>query len=114
MSASISADDLNQSITYDYEYYTLPDNSVLKKSMTTNMKDKNTNEYKPTAKVEYWGYIDYASETTGIQDTTQDSSRTQNKAIYGINGEKVDNIPSNSEKRIYILKEGERTIKIAK
>ncbi len=114
VSASISADDLNQSITYDYEYYTLPDNSVLKKSMTTNMKDKNTNEYKPTAKVEYWGYIDYASETTGIQNTTQDSSRTQNKAIYGINGEKVDNIPSNSEKRIYILKEGERTIKIAK
>lgn len=114
VSASISADDLNQSITYDYEYYTLPDNSVLKKSMTTNMKDKTSGEYKPTAKIDYWGYIDYASETTGIQNTTQDSSRTQNKAIYSINGDKVDNIPSNSEKRIYILKEGERTIKVAK
>lgn len=113
-SADISADDLNQSITYDYEYYTLPDNSVLKKSMTTNVKDKTTNEYKPTTKTDYWGYIDYVFGTTGIESMTQNSNKTQNKAIYGINGEEMKNIPSNTEKRVYILKEGERTIKIAK
>ena len=110
----ISADDLNQSTTYDYEYYTLPDNTVLKKSMTTNVKDNTSGEYKPTAKIDYWGYIDYASETTGIQNTMQNSSRMQNKAIYGINGEKMNNIPSNAEKSVYILKEGGKTIKIAK
>ena len=113
-SNNISADDLNQSITYDYEYYTLPDNTVLKKSMTTNVKDKTSDEYKPTTKIEYWGYTDYVSGTTGIENTTQNAARTRNKAIYGINGEKMDNIPSNAGKSVYILEKDGKTIKIAK
>lgn len=113
-SDDISSDDLNQSITYDYEYNTLPDNSVLRKSMTTNVMDKTTNEYKPTTKVDYWGYIDYVSGTTGIENITRNSNKTQNKAVYSINGEKMENIPSTTEKRVYILKEGSKTIKIAK
>lgn len=113
-SDEISDKDLNLSATYDYEYYTLPDNKVLKKSVVTNVKDKTTNEYKPTAKVDYWGYTDYVSGTTGIEKATGNSHNTANKAVYGINGEKLDNIPANVEKGVYIIKEGDKTIKIAK
>lgn len=109
-----SADDLNQSLTFDYEYYTLPDNSVLKKSMTTNTKDKLTNEYKPTAKVDYWGYTDYESGATGIESVYKNNSKAQNKAIYSINGEKLNNIPVDTKKSVYIIKEDGKTIKIAK
>ena len=106
--------DLNQTMTFDYEYTTLSDNKVLKSSMVTNVLDKKTNEMKPTAKVTYDLYTDYLTGTTGIGSIHKNTSTSEINAVYGINGVRMDKLPQGGEKGVYIIKNADRTIKVMK
>lgn len=104
--------DINQIVTKDYEYYTVAENKVLKKSVTTNLYDKKRQEFIPTTKVTYDEYIDYVSGTTNIRGTYRLDDA--NNAVYSINGtftgKSFDNIP----KGFYIVKKQGKTVKIMK
>lgn len=106
--------DLNQTMTFDYEYTTLSDNKVLKSSMVTNVLDKKTNEMKPTAKVTYDLYTDYLTGTTDIEGIHKNASTSEINAVYGINGARMDKLPQGGEKGVYIIKNADRTIKVMK
>lgn len=106
--------DLNQTLTYDYVYTTLPDNSIQKVSVVTNILDNTTSEMKPASKVTYDQYVDYITGTTGIRSLHANTPKDQINAIYSINGAKVDNLSSGTAKDIYIAKEANRTVKIMK
>ena len=106
--------DLNQTMTFDYEYTTLSDNKVLKSSMVTNVLDKKTNEMKPTAKVTYDLYTDYLTGTTDIEGIHKNASTSEINAVYGINGARMDKLPQSGKKGVYIIKNADRTIKVMK
>lgn len=109
--------------TMDYEYlettskpandFTSSDYGFIKKSMVVNNYDSTTEQYVPVQKVTYDEYIDYVSGTTGI-DRANNAASTQNKAFYNLDGTKVDNIPTNGGKGVYIVKEGSKTYKIVR
>lgn len=104
--------DLNQTMTYDYEYTTLAGNKVMKQSMTTNLIDKASGEATPTTKITYDQYTDYVSGTTGIKGTRDNATECGISAIYDINGTRVDNYPSATEKGVYIVKKAGKSIKV--
>lgn len=106
--------DLNKTITYDYVYTTLPDNSTQKASVVTNTLDSKTNEFTPVEKVTYDQYIDYITGATGIHSLPTDASESQINAAYGINGTRMDNLSADNAKGIYIIKESGKTVKVMK
>ncbi len=105
--------DLNQTLTYDYEYYTLPDNNVMRKSMVMNILDKTSNEFKPTTKTTYDEYTDYVSKATGI-NSIKNAGNGQINGIYSINGYKLDKLPNSTSRSVYIIKESGKTKKVIK
>lgn len=105
--------DMNQVITMDYEYLSTSAAGVLKKSMTVNSVDKETNTATPTQKVTYDEYVDYVSGATGIGSIRQNASHSQNKAVYGVDGTLNGKSLTKDAKGVYIVKEGDKTYKVA-
>lgn len=105
--------DLNQVITMDYEYLTTSEAGVLKKSMTVSNVDKETNAATPTQKVTYDEYVDYVSGATGIGSVRQNAHRSHNKAVYGVDGTFSGKSLAKDAKGVYIVKEGDKTYKVA-
>lgn len=104
--------DTNQIVTMDYEYYSVAENKVLKKSVITNLYDKNRQTFIPTTKVSFDEYIDYVSGTTNIRNTSYQSDA--NNAIYSINGTFLGNDIRNLPKGAYIVKKQGKTVKTIK
>lgn len=106
--------DMNQVITMDYEYLSTSTAGVLKKSMTVNSVDKETGTPTPTQKVTYDEYVDYVSGTTGIGSVRKNTATSQNKAVYGVDGTFSGKSLNKNFKGVYIVKEGDKTYKIAR
>lgn len=106
--------DMNQVITMDYEYLSASEAGVLKKSMTVNSVDKETGEATPTQKVTYDEYVDYVSGATGIGLIRQNAAQSQNKAVYGVDGAFSGKSLAKDAKGVYIVKEGDKTYKVAR
>lgn len=104
--------DMNQSLTYNYEYYELPDNKTLKKSVVTNVLDKNTQTFRPTLKTTYDQYVDYVSGVTHIEGINENVRRSDTNGVYSLNGIKTDSYTASGKKGLYIVKEGGKTKKV--
>lgn len=105
--------DGNQLFTMDYEYLTTSTAGVLKKSMTVNNVDPTTNVATPTTKTTYDEYVDYVSGTTGIGSIKQNAVSSENKAVYGVDGTFAGKSLNKDTKGLYIVKEGDKTYKVA-
>ena len=82
--------------------------------MVVNSLDAQRNTFSPIQKVTYDEYVDYVSGATGIDKVTENASENQNKTFYRLDGTKVGNQLNSGEKGVYIVKEGDKTYKVAK
>lgn len=116
--------DGNYTLTMDYEYlettskpaydFMTGNNGFIKKSMVVNRLDAQTNTFSPIQKVTYDEYVDYVSGATGIDKVTENASENPNKTFYRLDCTKVGNQLNSGEKGVYIVKEGDKTYKVAK